>query len=332
VAARSVVSPAVDALCVGGASLAACLFFLPLDPASVGPRLAALSFLSAVLNWPHFMASYHLLYTTPGAARKHPFAALWVPAALVVYAAAAAAFYDREPLLFHAFHAAAAIYLARHYTGQAWGMMAAFAHVEGVKVSPEARRLLTGNMSVLLAWHAVWAVHGVAAKLGFERFRHLYELAGLAALGACAVGALGLKRLRDENGRLPLRVLLPWLAIHSWYALIYRHPKALFLVQLGHALQYLIFPLRVEANRRGGEPASPRGALYYALLAVSGLLLFGLLPRAAAHAAAWGALTVPAAVLVVDLLNIHHYFVDGCIWKLRNPEVRRDLFLHLEKS
>jgi hypothetical protein len=29
------------------------------------------------------------------------------------------------------------------------------------------------------------------------------------------------------------------------------------------------------------------------------------------------------------LINIHHFFIDGAIWKLRNPEVRRELFAHL---
>jgi hypothetical protein len=28
--------------------------------------------------------------------------------------------------------------------------------------------------------------------------------------------------------------------------------------------------------------------------------------------------------------NIHHYFTDGVVWKLRNPAVREDLFGHLK--
>jgi hypothetical protein len=27
--------------------------------------------------------------------------------------------------------------------------------------------------------------------------------------------------------------------------------------------------------------------------------------------------------------NIHHYFTDGVVWKLRDPAVREDLFGHL---
>jgi hypothetical protein len=32
----------------------------------------------------------------------------------------------------------------------------------------------------------------------------------------------------------------------------------------------------------------------------------------------------------VLLINIHHFFIDGAAWKLRNPEVRRELFAHVE--
>jgi hypothetical protein len=28
-------------------------------------------------------------------------------------------------------------------------------------------------------------------------------------------------------------------------------------------------------------------------------------------------------------INIHHYFTDGVIWKISNPEVRRELFAHV---
>ena len=29
-------------------------------------------------------------------------------------------------------------------------------------------------------------------------------------------------------------------------------------------------------------------------------------------------------------VNIHHYFIDGAIWEIRNPEARRELFAHLK--
>jgi hypothetical protein len=34
-------------------------------------------------------------------------------------------------------------------------------------------------------------------------------------------------------------------------------------------------------------------------------------------------------VLILTFINVHHYFTDGVIWKISNPEVRRELFAHL---
>jgi hypothetical protein len=31
----------------------------------------------------------------------------------------------------------------------------------------------------------------------------------------------------------------------------------------------------------------------------------------------------------VALINIHHFFIDGCVWKISTPEVKKDLFRHL---
>ena len=34
-------------------------------------------------------------------------------------------------------------------------------------------------------------------------------------------------------------------------------------------------------------------------------------------------------VLFLTFINIHHYFTDGVIWKISNPEVRKELFAHV---
>ena len=39
-----------------------------------------------------------------------------------------------------------------------------------------------------------------------------------------------------------------------------------------------------------------------------------------------------APILILMFINIHHYFTDGVIWKISNPEVRRDLFAHVQPS
>ncbi len=38
-----------------------------------------------------------------------------------------------------------------------------------------------------------------------------------------------------------------------------------------------------------------------------------------------------APILMLMFINIHHYFTDGVIWKISNPEVRKELFAHVPR-
>ena len=39
-----------------------------------------------------------------------------------------------------------------------------------------------------------------------------------------------------------------------------------------------------------------------------------------------------APILILMIINIHHYFTDGVIWEISNPEVRRELFAHVAEA
>jgi hypothetical protein len=39
---------------------------------------------------------------------------------------------------------------------------------------------------------------------------------------------------------------------------------------------------------------------------------------------------IPLGAMVAIGINVHHYFTDGVLWKIRNPEVREALFGHLQ--
>jgi hypothetical protein len=141
---------------------------------------------------------------------------------------------------------------------------------------------------------------------------------------------------------VPVLVVTPWLALLVWYAAMARDPRALFWVQIAHALQYLAFPLRVEANahaeaqhRREGRPRLPMAAhlaVYAVLLLAASWGVAQLVPVALMGAVgrAFGEEPGKAApILLLSFINIHHYFTDGVLWKLRNPEVQRQLFAHV---
>ena len=106
-------------------------------------------------------------------------------------------------------------------------------------------------------------------------------------------------------------------------------------LQIFHALQYLIFPIRVEINQYSAKKKRTeikriiRGVAYYVVLVIVGFVVLNL-PSYLSYK--WGDPTQSFAVeaLIGGFVNIHHYTIDGVIWKLRNPAVRRDLFAHLK--
>ncbi|MGE3618236.1 MAG: hypothetical protein AB7L66_20365, partial [Gemmatimonadales bacterium] len=224
-------------------------------------------------------------------------------------------------------------YLAWHYTGQVWGMMASFAHLGGARFDDRERLLIRGSLRFLLVWHLTWFVHTQVRAFTISPF---YWAMTAGTLVAFAAGLAGMASMRRRTGALPpARAIVAWAAIFVWYAAMARDPKAIFWVQLAHAFQYLEFPFRVEFNRtlrRKASGAALHMIAFAAVLWMVSIVMVKVVPSASMHVIAdWlgeePALVTP--VLILSFINIHHYFTDGVIWKLRNPEVRQDLFAHV---
>ena len=358
----SILSPALDFLSAGGLSIIA---FVPLllsgrtDLLLIGA--GAQAWLATTINMPHFMASYRLVYRSREMILRHKWASIYIPALLFLYVVVAVYSAQFTPELVTILVTVSATYLAWHYTGQVWGMMASYAFLAGTRFEPTERFLIRTSLRILLAWHVVWFFYTHVRRSEIVRPAYLVVSAGTVV--AFVMGAVGLALFRRRTGSLPPALsLVAWVAIFVWYAVIARDPNAIFWVQIAHAIQYLVFPIRVEINRTEEQGRGQRGegrgqgrrqdeglGERHSAAGVSGRLVF--------HMVAYGILlllvsylvgeAVPAAamsvvgdifgdepsrvapVLILMFVNIHHYFTDGVIWKISNPEVRRELFAHV---
>src|SRR5438045_1948536 len=50
-------------------------------------------------------------------------------------------------------------YLAWHYTGQVWGMMASYAYLAGTRFEKTERLLIRTGLRILLAWQVTWFLY-----------------------------------------------------------------------------------------------------------------------------------------------------------------------------
>jgi hypothetical protein len=331
----SVISPTADLLLVGGLSL---ILFVPLllsgrkDLVLIGA--GAQAWLATTINMPHFMASYRIVYRSRDMIMRHKWASLFVPALLLAYIAFAIAIVELTSIFVIVLVAVAGIYLAWHYTGQVWGMMASHAYLAGSPFTATERTLVRTSLRVLLAWHLAWFAYTTLRDP--TRVQSLYVLLSGGTVLAFAIGSVGLGMMYRRTGKVPpAGAIVAWLAIFSWYALMARDPSAIFWVQIAHALQYLAFPIRVEINRAENHhpgTAVRHMAVYGVALLIVSYVMAQLLPASAMSIVGGmfgeeGARAAP--VLILMFINIHHYFTDGVIWKISNPEVRKELFAHV---
>lgn len=346
---RSILSPTIDILLVGGLSL---LFFVPLllssatDLLLVGVGVQAV--LATLINMPHFMASYRIIYRSREMILRHKWASIYVPAILLVWVVAAVWTSQSSSILVVMLVTVSSSYLAWHYTGQVWGMMASYAYLEGISFEKRERFLIRTSLRILLVWHVAWFLYGGLRDP--DAVRPLWLVISAGTVLAFVLGVVGLWMLYRRTGRLPpLRAVVAWLAIFSWYAVMARDRKAIFWIQIAHALQYLAFPIRVELNRTAAAVRRAAGhtagrtagslsalgahmALYGLGLLVTSYLVGEFVPAHAMDVVGNVLGEEPGKVVPVVILllvNIHHYFTDGVIWKISDPEVRKDLFAHV---
>jgi hypothetical protein len=336
----SMLSPIIDILCVGGLSL---IVFIPLllsgrsDLVIIGA--GAQAWVATLINMPHFMASYRIIYRSREMILRHKWASIYVPSILFAYTLIAIWESQYSQVLLIVLVAVSAAYLAWHYTGQVWGMMASYAYLDGTGFDKTERLLIRTSLRILLAWHVSWFLYTQLRDP--SAVRPLYELISAGTIVALALGAAGLALMRRRTGKLPpTRALVAWMAIFVWYAVMARDPKAIFWIQIAHALQYLAFPIRVEINRTAVAASQmPQRfvrhmALYGIVLMAVSYLVAKVVPGTAMSVVADMFGEEPglaAPILILTFINIHHYFTDGVIWHISNPEVRKELFAHVQR-
>ena len=321
----------------------------------VSTILGSAMVLQVLLNWPHFMGSYSILYSPRKNIRKYKAATIYVPVTLLLVIIASLDFSSQGP--WYAFTVntriayflwlAAAFYLAWHYTGQAWGMMATFAATSGLSFTSAERMIFRYGLRVLLVWHVVWGAQDLPANwFGGYLSRNiglLLDIANVLAILSFLITLRTLLAIRNRTGTaVDRRIVASWLSIYLWYLVLFFLPEAFMLVQASHALQYLAFPFRVELNRAEGKGSAKKGkknkaiktlpiltwgGRYYFLLVLSGIAVF-YIPELLFPV---DQNSISIAFMIASAVSVHHYFVDSCIWHIRNEEVKCSLFSHLPR-
>ncbi len=294
-----------------------------------------------ICNWPHFSATSYRLYHRRENIRQYPLTALFIP---WVIAGAAAWSIASPELVAPAFVKLYYLWSPYHFSGQTVGVTAIYLRRAGVEVQPWERRVL--GAAVYSTFIALLLESEAGART-LQFYGIVFPSLGLplwvATAGkiythlALAAFALVYLRWCRRAGRLvPPIVLVPAVAQYTWFVLAAGTASVAEFVPFFHSLQYLLVAWSMqlqETKARTGRAGSVRfvwgeTARWYALNIAGGALLFWALPRAVA--AGFGVETALALGVLSAAVQIHHFFVDGVIWKLKRTTVASPLMGDLD--
>jgi hypothetical protein len=301
-----------------------------------------------VTGVPHYGATLLRVAGSPEARRRHArplihFGALvWAVFAISLFL----------PLLGAIFITLYLTWSPWHYTGQNYGLVMMYLHRGGFAVSPLSRRLVRGWF--VLSFALVFLNIHDAASLGDAdplyvaeggyRFTPLGIPAGVTKIALSAVSvalaavtialALHLLRRRGAARLSPVFALVasqaawfvaPVIVGRLWPGLYGpRGPAALAFIwtAIAHSVQYLWISV-YYAKRSGAVRGTARATGWYlgaAVLAGAALWIF---PAFVAGPGALGVLPFESGLglLVASAVNVHHFILDGAIWRLRDARV-----------
>jgi hypothetical protein len=340
---RYFVNAPFDFLAIGGASLVVYALFLFDRNVASSPHVVALAaFLVWVCNWPHFASTSYRLYRTKSNVRQYPLTATVVP--LLMLAAVVASYSSPHavaPLLVKLY----LLWSPYHFSAQTIGITLLYARRCGFSVNEFERKALAGfvflTFIVANARAEVGSGHGSFYGVSFPTLGlhpwvpNLLEM----AMWVCGGAFVALMAWRVVRGRgfIPPIVLLPAVAQAAWFVQLVpgAHPlNYVALVPFFHSLQYLLIAWGVQMKETLDEKrAKPsvgfvlsETARWAIVCFAGGATLFWVLPHVGAH---FGQSYAFSSAVILTVVQLHHFFVDGVIWKLRTTSVLSPLLVNI---
>jgi hypothetical protein len=332
-----------DTLIIGGLSIVTWIAMLAFyHSADTQPIFWPALVFSLVVNYPHFSATVYRLYQSPDNIRQFPVTAWGLP--LILFGAVGASFWQPDGIAPY-FVMLFLLWSPYHYSGQTIGLTMVYARRAGFPIGRRERMALSAFVfSAFVCGVIRFQQSGTSGGLiGFYGMSvpafPLPDWMDAAAQAVMWTGALvfagfvftwcvGQKRL------MPPIVLLPALTHFIWFVPGAGLKSFWIVIPFFHSLQYLlialVMQLKVRIDVAGGEHSWRRiGAetrRWGSRNILGGILLFIGLP------AAFSWLPLPlmtTAGILAAAVNIHHFFVDGVIWKLRDTATSSALMMNI---
>jgi hypothetical protein len=324
--------PALDLLVgCGGWSLPLLLLAYPFADGGLPAWTAAFYALALVFNYPHYMATIYRAYHSKSDFDRYRFYTKHCTAILLLILLAAHGSYRLLPWLF-------TIYITWspwHYMGQNLGLLLMFARRNGVTIDKKDRNALwtafvASYAMIFLSFHTNPSSDPYVISLGIPTLVDLFRIPLLAIF--LVLGSWPLFKLVRRAGWRPMLAPITlyvteflWFVLPTVVELVsnVRLPQTSYsagILALMHSAQYIwITSYYARSEAEADRRTTWKPAVYFGGLFLGGIALFVPAPWIASWAL--GRDFTSSFLIVTALVNIHHFILDGAVWKLRDQRV-----------
>jgi len=288
--------------------------------------------LAIIFNYPHFMATIYRAYHTRENFEKYKFFTLHITLLLAL----TAVLMHASPRLFPWVFTLYIYWSPWHYSGQNYGLLMMFARRSGAEVAQSERRWLraafVASYLMLLASFVTGGSNdplilspGLPAKITFP-----LRLALGAAFAVCTW--LGFRRMVRKHGVramiAPLTLAVTqflWFVVPTLLELrsAYQVPQTRYssgILAVLHSTQYIwITSYYQRREARAAGQSAWRMSFYFITLVAGGIALFIPGPWLVSYLFHYDFTT--SFLIFMAVVNIHHFILDGALWKLRDSRV-----------
>ena len=336
--------PWIDLL-IGCGAWSAPLLLLAFYATSTYSRAWAVAFyfLALLCNYPHFMATVYRAYHTRTEFARYRIFTVHIALLLALAGVVAHVWYPLLPWIFTLY----ICWSPWHYTGQNFGLLMMFARRSGLAPSSAERNaihlsFLASFLLLMLSFHTGPSGDALILSLGLSAKFTLPARAVLAVFFAVACGWALISMARRSSLRAivaPLTLAVTqflWFLLPAMIELFSGHevPQTRYssgVLAVLHSAQYLWITSYYQAReaRERGE-ANWKFSRYLLTLVAGGIALF--IPGPWIASRIFHADFAASFLTFTALVNIHHFILDGALWKLRDTRVAAFLLNTKERS
>ncbi|MGA2812791.1 MAG: tetratricopeptide repeat protein [Candidatus Acidiferrum sp.] len=289
-------------------------------------------FVALLFNYPHFMATVYRAYHSHTEFAKYRVFTVHIALLLVAAGVVAHLWYPLLPWIFTLY----ICWSPWHYTGQNFGLLMMFAHRSGLAPTAMERRALrfafvASFVMLMLSFNTGLSTDPLILSLGLPGRITLPLRGALAAFFILAtVGAFSsLLRRTSLKAALPAMLLaltqFLWFLVPAIVELATGHdvPQTRYssgILAVLHSTQYLwITSYYQRREARASGDLNWKFSTYLLTLVAGGIALF--IPGPWIVSRLFHADFTASFLTFTALVNIHHFILDGALWKLRDRRI-----------